>query len=286
MICYERCSEVDIELVYKAFTIGFSDYIMKINISKDGFEKHFLGPEGNDLKHSFIALDDGKPVGLILGGIKKCEGIKTFRCGALCIHPDYRGKGISYKLFELHKEEGLKNNCKQLLLEVIVGNDRAVQFYRKVGYRKIYDLSYFSCNVENLLQEGKWNQKITHQVTSIGYKEIENLNKHLEGVHINWQNDLEYINRLNGQHHYGIYDGNCLAGALSINENGKINFLWIEPSHRNKKFATSLINYAVKQLRISKLSTGFTNNTLLEGFLIHSGFSRDPISQYEMYLFL
>jgi ribosomal protein S18 acetylase RimI-like enzyme len=65
-------------------------------------------------------------------------------CGTLAISPDYRGSGISQKLFELHKTEAKKHGCKQLFLEVIVGNERAIHFYKKMGYEKIFDIVYFS----------------------------------------------------------------------------------------------------------------------------------------------
>ena len=34
MIQYKRCSEVNIDLVYEAFKDGFSDYIIKMEVSK------------------------------------------------------------------------------------------------------------------------------------------------------------------------------------------------------------------------------------------------------------
>ena len=86
MIQYKRCSDVNIDLVYEAFKVGFSDYIIKMEVSK-GFYTTFLGPEGNLLEHSFLALEEGKPVGVILGGIKDYESIKTMRCGTLAVHP-------------------------------------------------------------------------------------------------------------------------------------------------------------------------------------------------------
>ncbi|HDR7489227.1 TPA: GNAT family N-acetyltransferase, partial [Bacillus pacificus] len=141
MIQYKRCSEVNIDLVYGAFRDGFSDYIIKMEVSKEDFIKRFFGAEGNSLEHSFLALDGDKPVGVILSGIKVYESIKTMRCGTLAVHPNYRGIGVSQKLFELHKEEAIQNECKQLFLEVIVGNDRAIRFYNKLGYEKVYDLS-------------------------------------------------------------------------------------------------------------------------------------------------
>ena len=99
MFQYKKCSEVNIDLVYEAFKDGFSDYIIKMEISKEDFIQRFLGPEGNSLKHSFLALDDDKSVGVILGGIKDYENIKTMRCGTLAVHPNYRVVGVSQKFF-------------------------------------------------------------------------------------------------------------------------------------------------------------------------------------------
>ena len=42
MIQYKRCSEVNIDLVYEAFRDGFSDYIIKMEVSKEDFIKRFL----------------------------------------------------------------------------------------------------------------------------------------------------------------------------------------------------------------------------------------------------
>ncbi|PFP84220.1 GNAT family N-acetyltransferase, partial [Bacillus cereus] len=158
MIQYKRCSEVSIDLVYEAFKDGFSDYIIKMDVSKEDFIKRFFGPEGNSLEHSFLALDGDKCVGVILGGIKVYESIKTMRCGTLAVHPEFRGIGVSQKLFELHKEEATQNKCKQLFLEVIVGNDRAIQFYKKLGYEKVYDLSYYNLNdLTEIMNKGNKN---------------------------------------------------------------------------------------------------------------------------------
>lgn len=46
MIQYKRCSEVSIDLVYEAFKNGFSDYIIKMEVSKEDFIKDFLDQKG------------------------------------------------------------------------------------------------------------------------------------------------------------------------------------------------------------------------------------------------
>ena len=77
MIQYKRCSEVNIDLVYEAFKDGFSDYIIKMEVSKEDFIQRFLGPEGNFRTFFSCFLEEGKSVGVILGGIKDYESIKT-----------------------------------------------------------------------------------------------------------------------------------------------------------------------------------------------------------------
>ncbi|HFK1474121.1 GNAT family N-acetyltransferase [Bacillus cereus group sp. MYBK69-1] len=282
MIQYKRCSEVNIDLVYEAFRDGFSDYIIKMEVSKEDFIKRFFGAEGNSLEHSFLSLDGDKPVGVILGGIKDYENIKTMRCGTLAVHPNYRGVGVSQKLFELHKEEALQNECKQLFLEVIVGNDRAIRFYNKLGYEKVYDLSYY--NLKDMT-------KIIHkECKGIEIKQLEfpafkvEIQKWLH-FHINWQNDMDYIEKTNNSF-YGAYVNNELKGAICINEQGKISFIFVDKDYRNIGVGTNLLQVAIEELKLSTLTIGFPNNSLLEGYLKKMDFEKSSLEQYEMYFLL
>ncbi|MGE7870822.1 GNAT family N-acetyltransferase [Bacillus paramycoides] len=279
MIQYKRCSEVSIDLVYEAFKDGFSDYIIKMDVSKEDFIKRFFGPEGNSLEHSFLALDDDKSVGVILGGIKIYESIKTMRCGTLAVHPNYRGVGISQKLFELHKEEAIQNECKQLFLEVIVGNDRAINFYNKLGYEKVYDLSYYSLNDFTIITNKDFKNIEIKQLKFQKFKfEIQ---KWLN-FHINWQNDIDYIEKTNNTY-YSAYVDNDLKGTVCINEQGKISFIFVAKEYRNIGIATRLLQVAREELKLLSLSIGFPNNSSLQGYLKKCGFEKNSLAQYEMY---
>ncbi|WHT92272.1 GNAT family N-acetyltransferase [Bacillus cereus] len=282
MIQYKRCSEVNIDLVYVAFKDGFSDYIIKMEVSKEDFIKRFFGVEGNSLEHSFLALDGDKPVGVILGGIKDYENIKTMRCGTLAVHPNYRGVGVSQMLFELHKEEAIQNECKQLFLEVIVGNDRAIRFYNKLGYEKVYDLSYY--NLKDMT-------KIIHkECKGIEVKQLEfpafkvEMKKWLH-FHINWQNDMDYIEKTNHTF-YGAYVDNDLKGSICINEQGKISFIFTDKEYRNRGIGSKLLQVARDELNLESLLISFPNNSLLEGFVKKTGFEKNSLAQYEMYVLL
>ncbi|NWK69735.1 GNAT family N-acetyltransferase [Bacillus paramycoides] len=279
MIQYKRCSEVSIDLVYEAFKDGFSDYIIKMDVSKEDFIKRFFGPEGNSLEHSFLALDDDKSVGVILGGIKIYESIKTMRCGTLAVHPNYRGVGISQKLFELHKEEAIQNECKQLFLEVIVGNDRAINFYNKLGYEKVYDLSYYSLNDFTIITNKDFKNIEIKQLKFQKFK-VE-IQKWLN-FHINWQNDIDYIEKTNNTY-YSAYVDNDLKGTVCINEQGKISFIFVAKEYRNIGIATRLLQVAREELKLSSLSIGFPNNSSLQGYLKKCGFEKNALAQYEMY---
>ncbi|WP_201769270.1 GNAT family N-acetyltransferase [Fervidicella metallireducens] len=271
--------------IYEAFTSGFSDYIIKFSLIKDDFKDRFFGPEGNSLDNTFVAYDGKKPIGVILGGIKEFDGVKTMRCGALAVRPEYRKMGVAQKLFEIHKEQAILNGCKQLFLEVIAGNDRAINFYKKQGYEKVYNLSYFRLEDVSKLSK-KVNEAIL--IKQIDYSEFENFYKTIKGVHINWQNDIEYIKNSNNNTYFAAYTkGNSLLiGVLCINNLGKISFIWVENDYRCKGIASSVISFAVKELSLSKLFISFPNNSLLEGFLKKVGFMKDKISQYEMFLYL
>ncbi|KRQ86914.1 Acetyltransferase YpeA [Caloramator mitchellensis] len=281
---YVNGLDADLDDTFKAFCAGFSDYIIKFSISKEDFISRFFGPEGNSLELTYVALDDKKPVGVILGGIKEFDGIKTLRCGALAVHPEYRGKGISQKLFNLHKEQGLLNGCKQLFLEVIVGNDRAINFYKKHGYEKIYDISYFK--LEDITKIKDYNNTYESLVKRISFDEFEVFYRQIKGVHVNWQNDIDYIKKSSNNMFYGTYFGkeNKLIGVLCINNYGKVSYIWVEKENRNNGIASSMLKAAVNELNLSKIFFSFPNNCLLENFVKKKGFTRDKISQYEMYL--
>lgn len=276
-ITYQRCSEVEDRFIFQAFMDGFSDYIVKFQFTLEDFLSRFFGPEGNSRELSFIAFDQEQPVGVILGGMKEYESIKTMRCGTLAIHPDYRGKKISHKLMELHQNEAANQGCKQLFLEVIVGNDRAINFYKRLGYEKIYDIVYYT-NSE-LKPFESHSDLAMEKLDFTEFKQgVEKWN-----YHINWQNDLEFIAQIPTTRYYGTFENGKLAGALSIGAAGNISFLMVEKPNRGKGIGTQLLQTAADDLQLTKMSTGFPNNSLLEGFYKKHGFTKGALTQYEMY---
>lgn len=280
MITYKKCSEVDLRQVYEAFCAGFSDYIIKMTIPWEHFFNSFFKREGNQLEYSYVALDGECPIGIIFSGLKIYEGTLTMRCGALCVAPEYRGLGISKALFELHRQVAVNCGCKQLFLEVIVGNDRAIKFYKKLGYVKVYDLQYYTLkNALEITGSGKY------EIQELEWTQITDMTAGID-THTNWQNEPDYAKKVTGIKNYGIYQGELLAGVLTISSSGRIFFLYTKPDFRHQGIATSLLAHASRSLKRDTLQFSFPNNAALEGFVKRIGFTRNDIAEYEMYLTL
>ncbi len=91
---------------------------------------------------SAIVYVDDQPAGLI----NFVEGFSTFNAKSLMnihdvvVHRDYRGRGLSRKLFEFVESEAKRRGCCKVTLEVVGGNEVAKSAYRNFGY-SAYSLS-------------------------------------------------------------------------------------------------------------------------------------------------
>lgn len=284
MINYKLCSEVSEDQIFEAFDGGFSDYMIDITMEKDQMLEHFFGPEGNDKDLSYVALDGQRGVGLVLGGIRFMNGVKTMRCGTMCIHPDYRGKGIAQSLMDHHKEMGRSQGCKQMFLEVIVGNDRAVAFYKKSGYEKVYDLSYYNIQKDTLTRLSILPIREEYKVKRAGYYDVLAYRKDLFDMHRPWQSDIEYFKTLEAQY-YQAYDGDTIAGACAIYK-GNVFFLHVLPEYRGLGIGMTLLFEALKNDGFESVRMTLTNNAVMQSFCEHIGMKKNKLTQYEMFLTL
>ncbi len=274
MFEYKKCDTVSDDLIYGAFSQGFSDYMFKFTLTQDEFINHFFGPEGNKRELSFIALDEGKAIGLVFGGIRKFDGLKTLRCGTMCIIPEYRRKGIAQKLIDLHEKTARENNCDQMFLECIVGNDRALKFYEKNNYYRSYDIFYYSS------ENRSWYDGVDESVVEkTDIKEIDQLRQSSDS-HMNWQNEIEFLEQLESSI-YGIKIGGEIVAGIVMRKK-RIHILYVKKEHRNRGLGKALIK-KVQENPDEKITVSFPNNHNLEGFYRHLGFTKDSSSQVEMY---
>lgn len=276
MIEYKRCDQVDDKLIYDTFKEGFSDYLVKLEISFEDFLKRFFDVDSNRREYSHIALNGEKGIGVIFGGINMHDSLKSMRCGALSVVSEYRGEGVAQELLRLHKQTAKDKDCDQMVLEVIVGNDRAIRFYEKNDYVKKHDWYIYTVKDVSFLDNVQ--DECVKKITIVKLKDYraKNIN-----YHIAWSNEMFCVERRDAVH-YGAFDDDKLVGVISM-QGETILFLHVIDEYRAKGYGRALIKKAMKP-DTKGLNTFFSTQKELEGFLISNGFSKGKISQYEMVL--
>lgn len=269
--------------IYEAFEGSFADYIVPMSMTEQQFLGHMFGPaEANERRLSLVAYDQaGRPVALMLGGFHRGELEKTLRCGGMGLIPDVRGSGLAGRLYAEHRKLAAAEGCSRLFLEVIKNNDRAVRFYEKMGYSRVYELTYCLWEINQLTRAWLSGASASCQVKAVGVDEILDL-RGRDRTHIPWQGSPEYLRFDDACSHYAVSkDGEIIAG-LSMTAN-KLHYMWVDPAFRRQGFMKKLLAKGVADLKPEKLAFSFANNADLHLFARHLGMRFRDLKQYEMY---
>lgn len=275
---YHRCDSIDLGLVHAAFGRGFADYRISFAMSMEAWQQRFFGIEGNQRSCSFVALVDGVPAGLVLGGVRELAGVPTMRMGAMAVVPEHRGRGgPSRGLFERHHRAAREAGCSQLWLEVIVGNDRAIAFYRRQGYAVAGHLGYHRHAEPSVLAS---SSVAGARIEPCSLAEARGCAP--ASVHVNWQNQPFCIEQVPGQRSFAAIEHGTVAGAIGIDPTGKLDFLYVREDLRRRGLGTALLAAAVRAMEPPGLSVGMPSEPSLDAFLRARGFERSAIEQHEM----
>lgn len=275
----KRCNEVADTLIYEGFQAGFADYMIQVELDEPTFIDHFFGPEGNERSCSFVALEEGKPVGVILGGLKGNEDFKTLRCGGMALIPEVRGSGLAKRLMDLHEKEARGQGCRQLALEVIKGNDRAIRFYEKSGYEIVTHMQYRAWQPKEAAMNWKVPEETMAQVEAVDLVEIKHL-RETERTRLPWQGSFPYFEAFPTKS-YGIWaEEKLIAGLVATPR--RLLYLWVDPAYRNQGYAKAMLKRMVEELKPEVLRISYLNNVGFHTFANHLGMELDEISQWEM----
>ncbi len=135
----------DYEGVYSLW-MSIKGFAMRsIDDSREGVER-FLA---RNPKTSVVALEDGKIVGAILCGHDGRRGCMYH----VCVHEDYRMRGIGKAMVVFAMEALKKEEISKVSLIAFTQNDVGNAFWNRIGWTKREDLNYydFVLNKENIL---------------------------------------------------------------------------------------------------------------------------------------
>lgn len=135
-------SDPEFDAFYNCWVIAYSDYKVPLQITKDEL-KLYAVQNGVDFAASAGAFVDDKLVGFLVNGIRKYDGVLTAYDAGTAIIPEYRGKGISTKLFTVVEKAIKQLGVKRYQLEVICDNEPAYKAYLKNGFSVSRDFECF-----------------------------------------------------------------------------------------------------------------------------------------------
>lgn len=125
----------DYEGVY-ALWMSIKGFAMRsIDDSKEGVER-FLS---RNPETSVVALEDGKVVGAILCGHDGRRGCMYH----VCVHEDYRMRGIGKAMVVFAMEALKKEKISKISLIAFTRNDVGNAFWNRIGWTKREDLNYY-----------------------------------------------------------------------------------------------------------------------------------------------
>lgn len=135
----------------KDLLVELEEYILNIDIDKiDRLHEEYRDKMAVlDLKEvdenngkCYLALDDNKVIGLIMGCVRKYEeydylDYKCPKCGEileLIVSKTARSKGIGQKLIQKIEKYFKSIGCEYINVDVFAYNKNAINFYEKSGY--------------------------------------------------------------------------------------------------------------------------------------------------------
>lgn len=290
------------------FNLAFSDYFQPVNLNVEKFR--FMNQmRGVDYSLSYGAVEKGKLVGLILNAVRPWKGITTaYDCGTGII-PDYRSQGIGKSLFKICKLKLKKNNINQYLLEVIQANQKALNLYKKQGFRitREFDclISKNPYNNRNIIESEDYVQnkekliefpQIPENLGMIEFSEMKQTIdaffiselKELWDINSSWQCSFDSIQEIidSVSIYVGLSKETIVAYILYNKKSGEIYHLAVKNDWRKQKIAYHLLKIARYNTRHSPhnyiLNVDLSYKPLID-FLKKNSFSSFE-TQFEMVL--
>ena len=139
----------DYEGVYALWMTIKGFAIRSIDDAKEGVERFIR----RNPTTSVVAVEDGKIVGSILCGHDGRRGCLYH----VCVHEDYRKRGIGKSMVVYCMEELEKEKISKVSLIAFTQNDIGNAFWKGLGWTKREDLNYydFTLNKENIINYNK-----------------------------------------------------------------------------------------------------------------------------------
>jgi ribosomal protein S18 acetylase RimI-like enzyme len=268
---------VNLNDLLDVINLSFSDYIVPFSLTLEQLQSK-INAEGIKLDLSIGVYGEDKLVGFMLHALNTANTEFIAYNAATGVIPDYRGKGLVGKMYDVLVPKLEKLGVKQMVLEVIEGNHPAIRVYEKMGYTIHRKLDCFRGSVPAL----DINSKVV--IKNLPAPEWE-LFKSFWDIEPSWQNDVMTVNNsIASSQILGAYINDVLVGYAIYNPTSrKINQVAVSPDYRRKGIGTSLCNHISNAVDQNELLVYNVQNSSVEakGFIKNLNIPY-TISQFEM----
>lgn len=248
----------DFDAVHEAFNAAFSDYLVPLQLTREQLAE-MLRRRGWVPEMSVGAFEDERMIAFTLNAV---EDDRAYDTGTGVI-PTHRRHGLGRQLMQRSFE--LLRDCTSYTLEVLEGNERAIELYRSLGFEVVRTL-------------GCWKYEARRQNPSPNLRAIEPASEWGD-VEPSWQNSPASIARATDPH---LLLGDENGYAILFPGNGDLAQLAVRRESRRQGIGTKLLEEAAgiagKPLRIINVDESDAGIT---AFLEQSGATRF-VRQLEM----
>ena len=268
------------EQLAETFNNAFSDYVLPMNVSASGLQA-MLYSRGYVPELSRGVTVSGKWAGFIFIGRREINGWPELYVCSMGVVPEQRQHGFASELLAAVKGILLQSGARQLVLEVITTNDKAVALYSKHGFIIERELVCLKIAKKQL------RECADNAVETIALSSIPEECGDFFDFSPTWQNQRATIKRLPEKTIKAVQvsiEGRLRGFAIANCQTSSIMQLAVNKADRGRGTATALLAYLARETAgdsLSMVNVGF--NQPLDGFLRKSGFS-EFIRQYEMIL--
>lgn len=235
MTTIQTIEKVDIKDITEVFNSSFSDYFVPMKLSVEQLKTKFEA-ENIALNYSVGAFDNGKLVGFILHCYRLENNIKQLYNGGTGVLKNYRGNGLTRKMYDFIIPKLENDAISNIHLEVLSQNYQAIKSYQNVGFKETRDLLCFKGSP--LIT--KTNNEVTiEKLSCFDWKTLQTF----WSIVPTWQSSIYTISNL-GENvlAYGAYLHSKLIGYIIFNHSvNRILQLAVMPEFRNIGIGKRLI---------------------------------------------
>lgn len=264
--------------VTKAFNEGFSDYIVKIDVTEEYLTDRLRGARVS-LEHSVGGWVENQLVALLINGIDTRNGTRMAFNAGTCVAPRYRGNRFTELAYQFLIPRLRGSGVNRCGLEVIQSNERAIHVYEKMGFARTRELLCYSGSG---LQPRANNAPESHDLKLTREKSVDlNAARSMLDFPLSWENELTEVMNAAGHECYCMWDGNRLVGFAIVKSNGQLLSIAVSTRYRRRGIATRLFHEVLadhSDIRIGNIDRRcLASQRFLESMGLHN-----DIDQFEM----